>query len=290
VQVLLRSQQTKVRQTGSSLPCTDDSPSGHKSRHTSRVSGNFAVNKNRIPFCAIGVDHALEHISRMMTVTGVLVGITQNDSARDRFFLTGPELSRLAEEARVMAGSPTAIRKEHHELSLAVWTRQEDNIARLKSVHRSSINPMKYEEVHLTNIITRVVMPAEVQKDVCNQHDIGQQKYRKFVEERISTNEVSIWARMQKVQLKTRKCARKSVKHKLADNVVELKDDRSLFARMLIVARLRSEINLKNSVGDHEFTSVPRALFSVTGKLLPCTDKSKLMHILEEQPTETGIP
>ena len=225
------------------------------------MSGNFAVNKNRIPFCAIGVDHALEHISRMMTVTGVLVGITQNASAWDRFFLTGPELSRLTEEARVMAGSPTAIRKEHHELSLAVWTRQEDNIARLKSVHRSSINPMKYEEVHLTNIITRVVMPSEVQKDVCNQHDIGQQKYRKFVEERISTNEVSIWARMQKVQMKTRKCARKSVKHKLADNVVELKDDRSLFARMLIVARLRSEINLKDSVGDHEFTSVPRALF-----------------------------
>ena len=61
---------------------------------------------------------------------------------------------------------------------------------------------MKYEEEDLTNIITRVVMPAEVQKDVCNQDDIGQQKYRQFVEERIDTIEVSIWARMQKVQLK----------------------------------------------------------------------------------------
>jgi len=81
-----------------------------------------------------------------------------------------PELSRLAEEARVMAGSPTAIRKGHHELSLAVWTRQEDNIARLKSVLRTSINPMKYKEEDLTNIITRVVMPAEVLKDVAYQH------------------------------------------------------------------------------------------------------------------------
>jgi len=34
------------------------------------------------------------------------------------------------------------------------------------------------------------------------------------------------------------------VKHKLDDQAVELKDDRSLFARMLIVARLRPEINL----------------------------------------------
>ena len=136
-----------------------------------------------------------------------------------------------------MADSPTAIRKEHHELSLAVWTRQEDNIVRLKSVLKSSISPMKYEQEDLTNIITRVAMPTDVQKDMCNQDDIGKQKYRQFAEERINTNEVSMWARMQKVQLKTWKCARKSVKHKLADQVVELKDDRSLLGRMLIVAR-----------------------------------------------------
>jgi len=85
----------------------------------------------------------------------------------------------------------------------------------------------------------------------------------------INTNEVTIWARMQKFQLKTWKCARKSVKHKLADQLVELKDDGSLFARMLIVARSRHEINLKDSVGDHKFTSIPRALFYVSGELLP---------------------
>jgi len=159
--------------------------------HQEFIDGNFVVNKNQIPFCAIGVDHALEHINRIMKVTGGLVGITQNASARERFFLTAPELSRLAEEAQVMAGSPTTTRKEHHDLSLAVWTRQEENIARLKTVLISSMNPMKYEGEDLPNIITMVVMPAEVQNDVCNQEDIGQQKYANFVEERINTNEVS---------------------------------------------------------------------------------------------------
>ena len=163
-----------------------------------------------------------------MKVTGGLVGITQNASARERLFLTAPELSRLAEEAHVMAASPTATRKEHHDLSLAVWTRQEENIAQLKSVLQSAINPMKYKDEDLTNIITKVVMPAEVQTDVCNQDDIGQRKYIKFVVERINTNVVSIWAR-RKVELKTWKSARKSVKHKLADQVVELKDDSHYF-------------------------------------------------------------
>jgi len=55
----------------------------------------------------------------------------------------------------------------------------------MKNVLRSSMNPMKDEGEDLTNIITKVVMPAEVQKDVCNQDDIGQQAYAKFVEEHI---------------------------------------------------------------------------------------------------------
>jgi len=153
-----------------------------------------------------------------------------------------------------MTGTPTATHKEHHDLSVAVWTRQEENIARLKCMLRSSMNPMKDEGEDLTNIITKIVMPAEVQKDVCNQDDFGQQAYAKFVEERIKTNEVSIWARMKKVQLRMWKSARKSVKHKLAGQVLELKGDRSLFARMLIVARSRPEINLKEDIGQHEFT------------------------------------
>ena len=33
------------------------------------LQGNWIVNKNSLPFCAIGVDHALEHINCAMTVS-----------------------------------------------------------------------------------------------------------------------------------------------------------------------------------------------------------------------------
>ena len=59
---------------------------------------------------------------------------------------------------------------------------------------------------------------------------------------------------MEEVKLKMWKSARKAVKHKLADQVAELKDDRSLFARMLIVASSQPEINMKNTIGQYEFT------------------------------------
>ena len=42
------------------------------------MEGNWVVNKNSdVPFCALGADHALEHINRSMKVTGGLVGITE---------------------------------------------------------------------------------------------------------------------------------------------------------------------------------------------------------------------
>ena len=70
------------------------------------------------------------------------------------------------------------------------------------------MNPMEDEGEDLINISTKVMMLAEVHRDVCNQDEIGQEKYIKFAEERIKTNAISIGARMKKVLLKTWKCAR----------------------------------------------------------------------------------
>jgi len=96
---------------------------------------------------------------------------------------------------------------------MAVSTRQEENIPKLKNVFRSSMNPITYEGEDLANIITKVVMPVHVQKDVCNQDEIGQEMYAKYVVERININEVSVWARMKKVQLKMWKCEKDGETH-----------------------------------------------------------------------------
>ena len=47
--------------------------------------------------------------------------------------------------------------------------------------------------------------------------------------------------------------------------MVELKEDRSLFARMLKVCKSRSEVNLMESIGKHEFPVVPRSVLAADG-------------------------
>ncbi len=55
--------------------------------------GNISVTKSAILFVSIGADHACEHLNKFMKVHSGLIGISNNANARQRFFLTSPELS-----------------------------------------------------------------------------------------------------------------------------------------------------------------------------------------------------
>ena len=87
--------------------------------------GNWVVNKNSsVSFCAVGADNALEHVNRSMKVSGGLIGITLNPNARTKYFLIAPELARLAEQAKEMAGTSSK-KGKHHEAITSVRTRQQ---------------------------------------------------------------------------------------------------------------------------------------------------------------------
>lgn len=69
---------------------------------------------------------------------------------------------------------------------------------------------------------------------------------------------------------------------KLRDNTVDLNETKDLFARLMVLARSNWDINQKEAMGNYEFTLTPRALFACDGTILPCHDKSKLIHLLEK--------
>ena len=104
----------------------------------------------------------------------------------------------------------------------------------------------------------------------------------RLVEDRIKSNKCSIWSLMKRRKLNTWKNTTKTLKIKINENVVELKDDRSLFAHMCVVAKSRPEIDLKEAIGQYEFNLVPRPMFAVDGSMLHCPSKSVLMNILEK--------
>ena len=243
----------------------------------------MVVNKNSdTSFCALGVDHALEHINRSMKVSGGLIGITLNPSARNQFFLIAPELARLAEEAENMAGlSRQKKAKEHHNLSTAVLVREERNVKKLTATIERFTNPFAEESDDLFNLVTKVVV-AEKVNDLCGQSVIGRKLLETFVNERIKSDKVNVWSKMKKRKLLTWRSNGKKVRVSLKDKVVELQEDRNLFARLMMVAKSRPEIDIKQAIEQHEFSVVPRSLFANDGTMFHCSMKSALMSILEK--------
>ena len=64
-----------------------------------------------------------------------------------------------------------------------------------------------------------------------------------------------------------------------------MKED-SFFESILVVCQSRPDINLRESIGKHEFSVVPRSLFAADGTMLHCPVKSNLMAILENLPSD----
>ena len=108
-------------------------------------------------------------------------------------------------------------------------------------------NPFSEESEDLFNHVTKVVMPEKVKEDLCQQSVIRNSRMLcRFVENR--SNKCNIWSLMKKRKLNTWKSTTKTLKVKINENVVELKEDCSLFARMCVVAKSRPEIDLKEAI------------------------------------------
>jgi len=119
-------------------------------------NGNWVVNKNsQVSFCCLGADNGLENINHSMKVGGGLVGITLNPSTRAKFFLIAPELARLAEEAKDMAGVSKKIEDQHHSLTTAVLSREEKNVSKLTTTIRSYTDPFTEPGDDFFNLVRR---------------------------------------------------------------------------------------------------------------------------------------
>lgn len=197
---------------------------------------NWVVNKNaKVAFCAVGADHVLEHVNRLIKVSGGLIGIRLNPTARTKYFLIAPELARLAEQAKLMAGTSSKTQTSHHNLATAVRLHEERNIQQRTASIQRFTNLFTVEGPDLFNLVTKVHTPKKVKKDLCDQSVIGNKLFGTFVKEWIQTAKKSIWDVVKKRKLLTWKTTGKTVRVATKDKIIELKEDRCLFAQMMVI-------------------------------------------------------
>ena len=69
---------------------------------------------------------------------------------------------------------------------------------------------------------------------------------------------------------------------KIRDQSMDLKETKDLYGWLMVLAKSNRDIDQKSAIGNFEFTLTPRALFAPDGSILPCAEKSKLIHCLEK--------
>ena len=146
------------------------------------MEGNWVVNRSSVPFCALGADEALEHQNRKLKVHGGLVGITLNENSRNRFFLANSEQTRIACETEKMLGFQKTERSKHHEVSVKLQQRQDDNVLKLKEAFLNTTNPFHYKTDELIHILTQRVFSQEIKVSLDSVAEVGQ-IYNAFLEQ-----------------------------------------------------------------------------------------------------------
>ena len=243
--------------------------------------GNISVTKSSIPFVSIGPDHACEQLNRTMKVHAGLTGISNNPNARQRFFLATPELSCLARDFKNQFHSKTNQAGIHHDLSHAKVKQEHVTVTKIKKAIESHGNPFAVEGNAIYNLITHACIPDEFVAQILNIDSIGQKLYEDFVSERIN-GDISLWAPVKKEKHLMYLSGNKNHSVKVRDKAVDLKETKDLYGRLMVLARSNRDIDQKQAIGEHEFTLTPRSLFAPDGTVLPCSDKSKLIHSLQK--------
>jgi len=136
-------------------------------------------------------------------------------------------------------------------------------------------------------LLSKEIVLQSVQKSILSTEKVGMEAFQRFVEARLTGNE-NLYTKMTKVKLLSWNATAKEVKLKYGSEVQILKATSSLFARMLVTARSsREDIDLQTVIGTHEFAYTNRMLLQPDGSTYPTTDKSTVIHMLENLVRQT---
>ena len=216
----------------------------------------------------------------MLKVHSGLVGISNISNARQRFFLDSPEMSHLSNEFKGQFELQLNKPEGHHDVQPSVIRHEHQAVDKIKAAILSHGNPFAAECSQIYNFITDAYVPQEYVPQILNADEIGQKLYENYVAERIN-GDTSLWAPVKKQSNKMYMSGSKKLSVNIRGQTVDMKETKTLYGCLMVLTRSNRDIDQKDAVGNYEFTLTPRALFAPDGSMLACTDKSKLIHILE---------
>ena len=236
--------------------------------------GNFRVKRSDGRFNEVPSDQCIEQtINRQQKCHGGIIGFSTSEGTVQRWVLTSHVVSKLISqiEEELKLKRPLSKPKD-----LGQSRRNFDNNCSSSSTEiiNNWGNPFQQRDV-LINICSGVEARQDVADDLLNAETLGKQSFDKFWKDRIESSTTSFYEPIKQLKLKTfyDMLVKKTVK--LNDKTVTIAAERSMFGRLLIVAKSRDTLTLKQIL-NYSLSPIPWCFGLPDGGLVK-TNKSKLL-------------
>ncbi|XP_061913285.1 uncharacterized protein LOC133656293 isoform X2 [Entelurus aequoreus] len=258
------------------LPITH--PSCHKDLS---VKGQWTVQRQSAHgFASIACDQAIEQTcNRDSKTKGGWTGITLNRAAVSRWILSQHERAAIARQCESMSGKSPETRRRK-DLDRSRIHADEEAVTRISSTIDSMLNPFDLHQDGIVCLSSGTVASEGVKKDLLAAPERGEEAVKVFIDQRLLTKSVDIFAPIKAQKLKTFSDQAKTKTKSAAAKDVILRADKKLFSRLLIIGQSR-KVDLRQILS-YSLGTVSYPLASTDGSLAK-TDKSALMNILENK-------
>ena len=208
--------------------------------------------------------------------------------AVQRCILTVHDRAKILQTFREIAGMCDAASKHHKDASAPCMKKDENDVHKAMHTTESWVNSFKSRNATepLVNIASAVKATDSITDDLRTAEKKGNAAFVSFVVTRLKSNEIEyLYAPLPKSNLQTFGNLVKSRTVKSTATAVVVKDDRGMFARIVVIAHHR-QMNMQEVLA-YPLGPLPWSLAIADGAPTK-TAKSALLHNLEgkSQPVE----
>ena len=263
------------------------------------MEGNFVVKRKDGRFNQVPIDQATEWQNKICKISNGIIGITRNDTARDKFCITWAERSFVSHSTRLMLNledtndQNISTRKDAQQSRRKLDTETVEGLKNQftrfdvfkipvseKGVPIIPQDSDMQEEsrLQLTSIATNDVATSEIQQDMLSAENRGRQLVLKHVNSWFVKKDVLFFDSLKKNNTKTLKTMYQTKVQGKQDEQKVIKADRKLLQRLLTASMAGRQVKM-DEVLQHELSSLPLSLAKINGDM-NSTSKSDMDYAI----------
>ena len=158
------------------------------------------MQKSNRNFSRIATDQNHEKINAKIKRVGGAMGLTENETALQRWLICGPEISRLLNEFESINEGVNHV-WEHHEFPDPVQSIFHKEVKSLLSALEDVGNPFDDDSSDLFHLETKIAVPETIAQNLYKLENVGEKHFRDFIEQRVWKRSVPLSDTISKIKL-----------------------------------------------------------------------------------------